>query len=85
MVSSGKCVRMLDAALLCSALNSSESLDKLRNASYKPEVHRFLEAAEPIQTITEDVSPHLDEVASGKSIVLGYMLMNKSSTRFFSA
>ena len=57
----------------------------LRNMRHKPAVHRFLDATEPIQTITEDIYPHLNEIVSGKTIVLDYMLSTKSSTRSFSA
>ena len=68
-----------------SAPNSSESLEKLYNVRHKPEINRFLEAAEPIQTLTDDVYPYLDDIVAGKSIVIDYMLMTKSSMRCFSA
>ena len=57
----------------------------LRDMRRKSEVDRFFEVAEPILTITEDVYPHLDEIVSGKTIALDFMLMTKSSTRSFSA
>ena len=68
-----------------SAPDSSELLDRLRNARHKPEVYRFLEAAEPIHTLTDDINPHLDDIVSGKTIVFDFMLMTKSSMRCVSA
>lgn len=68
-----------------STQNSSESLNKLRGMRHKSEVDRFLKAVESIQILTEDVHPHLDEIVSGKTIVLDFMLMAKSSTSRFSA
>lgn len=65
--------------------NSSEALDTLHAIKHKPEVNRFLEAAQPIQTLTDDIHPYLDDIASGKTIALDYMLMTKSSMRCFSA